>query len=33
MWVERVEKETDGAVKIERIGPEAIPVYSGEQKR
>jgi TRAP-type C4-dicarboxylate transport system substrate-binding protein len=26
MWIERVEKETDGAVKIERIGPEAIPV-------
>lgn len=25
MWIERVEKETDGAVKIEWVGPEAIP--------
>lgn len=26
MWIDMVEKETGGAVKIERIGPEAIPV-------
>lgn len=26
MWIDMVEKETDGAVKVEWVGPEAIPV-------